>query len=69
MGTRMKRIWITSLLVALLAGGFVGLNWTRWWGGLPEQAEPPQASAPPAQSQTPQTQSEEPFLQIEGTRL
>jgi len=69
MGTRMKRIWITSLLVALLAGGFVGLNWTRWWGGPPEQAEPPQASAPPAQSQTPQTQSEEPFLQIEGTRL
>jgi LPS export ABC transporter protein LptC len=69
MGTRMKRIWIISLLVALAAGGLIGLNWTRWWGGRPAPVEPPQSSSPPAASETTQAPPETPFLQIEGTRL
>jgi len=69
MGTRMKRIWIASLIIALVAGGFIGLNWARWRGERAAPGEPPQASAPPAASQPTQAQPEEPFLQIEGTRL
>ncbi|HEU4797413.1 MAG TPA: LPS export ABC transporter periplasmic protein LptC [bacterium] len=65
----MKRIWIISLLVALVAGGFIGVNWTRWWGDRSAPAEPPQASPPPAAPQTTQAQPEAPLLQIEGTRL
>ncbi|MGH2398516.1 MAG: LPS export ABC transporter periplasmic protein LptC [bacterium] len=61
----MKRLWIASVVVALLAGGLIGLNWAGR-----REARPAPAELQPASPQTPaQPRSEEPFLQIEGTRL